>query len=241
MRALFKLFRWGRLIAFNSRSLWDKGYVDVYRTVTQYKPYQEHIQYLISLLELNDHSSLLDLGCGSGELMEAGLEKAGHVTGLDGSMTMLTLAGSKLSRRAVLAQHDLSNPLPFENNSFDRIVSNNVLGYLPNPGLMIDEVTRVLKTGGVFVISTMKKSFKPFAVYREHVKKSSVTSVIKSILPSISVAYYNRRITDAMKTGEYQGFDETIFKSFFADKPVRDISFYDSYSDQDIVVKGFKV
>lgn len=196
---------------------------------------------MISLLELNDHCSLLDLGCGSGELMEAGLEKAGHVTGLDGSMSMLNLAGTKLSRRAVLAQHDLSNPLPFENSSFDRIVSNNVLGYLQNPAMMINETLRVLKNDGIFVISTMKKGFKPIAVFKEHVRKSSMTSVIKSIIPSISVAYYNRRITDAMKTGEYQGFDEEIFRGFFTDKSVRDISFYDSYSDQDIVVKGFKV
>ena len=49
---------------------------------------------------------------------------------------------------------DLNRPFPFEDGSFDGVDLKDVLEHLENPAQTIREVARVLRPGGVAVIST---------------------------------------------------------------------------------------
>ena len=93
---------------------------------------------------------VLDMGAGTGTLSQQvvarGVKK---LTLLDQSAQMLNQARAKpplADCNFVLA--DASQPLPFDNDSFDRIVSSGFFYYLPNPVEGLREQMRVVRPGG---------------------------------------------------------------------------------------------
>jgi SAM-dependent methyltransferase len=87
--------------------------------------------------------SLLDLGCGGGWDFLAGFDP---VVGLDLSYSSVQQAAQVYGRTV---QGNLTR-LPFPENSFDFVVSRDVLGHIPAPfkDEVIAEMYRVLKPGG---------------------------------------------------------------------------------------------
>ena len=73
---------------------------------------------------------VLDAGCGSGPLSAALSAKGAIMSGFDASPAMLELARQRLGATADLYVADLSQPLPFADDSFDDVVSSLVLHYL---------------------------------------------------------------------------------------------------------------
>ena len=90
---------------------------------------------------------LLDVGCGTGWLSE----HFPNYTGIDGDVRAVALA-SKHGRNVVLA--DLTQPLPFEDASFESAVLKDVLEHLPDPVALVREVHRVLIPGGLAFASS---------------------------------------------------------------------------------------
>jgi ubiquinone/menaquinone biosynthesis C-methylase UbiE len=89
---------------------------------------------------------ILDLGCGTGALLSV-LEHAGYqVTGVDPARDMLKVAMWK-TRKQNIRFHHLKNParLPFEDNSFDAVISSYVLHGMPEEErrILYEEMKRV--------------------------------------------------------------------------------------------------
>jgi len=100
--------------------------------------------------------------------------------------------------------HDLTLKLPFENNYFNKIVSNNVL-YTIKPDkrkFVIEEFYRVLKPGGILVISNIIKGWKPIRIYSYHLKKDLgqigliklIVKITKYLWPTLKIFYYAFKI-----------------------------------------------
>lgn len=53
-----------------------------------------------------------------------------------------------------MTEADLDAPLPFEDGAFDLVVSNQVLEHLVDTDLFVSEIRRLLRPGGVAVVST---------------------------------------------------------------------------------------
>lgn len=89
---------------------------------------------------------VLDLGCGGGKQF---YRQVGPVIGID-----ICLNGLKLARRVyhAVAQADVLE-LPFADNLFDFVVSNDLIEHIPSPQKeqMFKEMWRVLKPGGRLV------------------------------------------------------------------------------------------
>jgi len=111
------------------------------------------------LLGLRSDSFVLELGCGSGGYALHLAEKVGcRLIGLDinkpgvRNANQLALARG-LASRVRFEQCDASKNLPFDENTFDAVFSNDVLCHLPGRPEVLVEMFRVLKPTGRMLFS----------------------------------------------------------------------------------------
>jgi ArsR family transcriptional regulator len=99
--------------------------------------------------------AFLDLGTGTGRLLQLFEGTYRHGTGVDASREMLAVARANLERsgiaKATIRQGDIFN-LPLDGGQFDLVTIHQVLHYLENPELAIDEAARMLRPSGRLVI-----------------------------------------------------------------------------------------
>lgn len=97
--------------------------------------------------------SLLEIGCGEGRGVEQLLPLAESYIGLDKIGEVIDMLRSKFPgvdfRQAVIPPFTR-----FEDNSYDTIVSFQVIEHIPNDRLFLQEIYRMLKPGGKAIIST---------------------------------------------------------------------------------------
>jgi len=97
---------------------------------------------------------ILDVGTGPGIVANLLADLGHEVTGIDTSVEMLNRARENtqaLNRHLKFIQADVED-LPFEDSSFDAVVSRYVMWTIPNPTAALEEWHRVLKPGGRLVI-----------------------------------------------------------------------------------------
>jgi SAM-dependent methyltransferase len=90
---------------------------------------------------------VLDLGCRYGALTRSYLA-GNEVVGVDVDRDALAEA-AKLGIETHWANVD--EPLPFANESFDAVVAGELLEHVRDPRRLVDEASRVLRSGGTFV------------------------------------------------------------------------------------------
>lgn len=95
-------------------------------------------------------SSILEIGCGVGNVMEHLREVKRF--GVDLSFRMVARSRERLRNGIVVLQAD-GQKLPFSSRAFDGIVCTEVLEHVENPDLVLDEIRRVAKPQGRIVLS----------------------------------------------------------------------------------------
>ncbi len=97
---------------------------------------------------------LLDVGCGTGALIEHLSNNRGSLRlfGVDPVSGMLAIARRKVPTSVALCQ-GWAEQLPFPSASFDAVVSCNVFHYLMDPTLALREMERVLRPGGTLLVT----------------------------------------------------------------------------------------
>lgn len=99
--------------------------------------------------------SLLDLGTGTGRLLQLFESIYRHGMGIDASREMLAVARANLENsgisKASIRLGDIFN-LPLESGGFDLVTVHQVLHYLDEPQFAISEAARMLRPGGRLVI-----------------------------------------------------------------------------------------
>lgn len=136
------------------------GYAPFYADVTLWE--EEARATVIARADLRDGDRLLDCGCGPGSLVleaAARVGPSGAVWGVDLSGRMLAEAAQRVERagladRVSLREADLYEPLPFESDRFDVVISTYVLDLIDTPSLpkVLGELVRVLRPGGRLVL-----------------------------------------------------------------------------------------
>ena len=112
----------------------------------------------------------LDVCCGTGDWTIALCEEVGpngHVTGLDFSDNMLSVARHKLEQKG-LTNFDLDHAdamnMPYPDNTFDRVSIGFGLRNVPDYLKVLKEINRVLKPGGTLTcLETSQPSIPGFS------------------------------------------------------------------------------
>lgn len=108
-------------------------------------------------LELQSDDDLLDVGCGSANLLAEHASHVRHVAGLDASEIQVGMARRQLAERlangsAELALGDAAR-LPWDDGRFSVVTSLNTLKFVPDPEGALREMCRVLRPGGRVVVT----------------------------------------------------------------------------------------
>ena len=108
---------------------------------------------------------LLDIGTGTGRLLELLAPRAESATGIDASREMLALARARLTERGLgghcaVRQGDLYR-LPFADAAFDVVTLQMVLHYAEDPAAALAEAARVLRPDGVLAIADLAPHARP--------------------------------------------------------------------------------
>ena len=98
---------------------------------------------------------LLDIGTGTGRMLELLAGRAARAVGIDLSREMLALARIRLARARLShcqARQGNMYRLPWPGPAFDTIVIHHVLHFAEAPGRVVADAARVLRPGGRLVV-----------------------------------------------------------------------------------------
>ncbi len=113
-------------------------------------------QVLMGLLSGSRVGDLLDVGTGTGRILELLAPQAEHAIGLDQSREMLAVARANLDkaglRNCELRQGDMYQ-LPLPPRSVDAVTFHQVLHFGETPAAAIAEAARVLRPGGRLLVA----------------------------------------------------------------------------------------
>ena len=101
------------------------------------------------------HPLVLDVATGTGRLPRTLMAQPGfngRVVGLDSSRAMLAQAAQDATDRLTLIWQDASR-LPFEDDAFDAVTCLEALEFMPDTRQALGEIIRVLRPGGVTLLT----------------------------------------------------------------------------------------
>jgi len=158
----------------------------------------EYFRYYNALREMNESPSfsawlheyrdfsgrrVLDIGCGNGYVLEQYARAGAIAFGIDLSQAAVALSRTRFTLEGVASVLAVANvqELPFRAASFDCVSCVGVLHHTPDPRQGIQEILRVLKPGGRFILMVYHRNSVlyrlRFGVIRIMTGKSLATSV----------------------------------------------------------------
>jgi len=121
-------------------------------------------KFLSLLPEIKD-KKILDVGAGTGRVSLPLALAGAQVTALDVSEKILEVLKRK-NKKITTVVGEAEN-LPFENESFDIVTAAFLVVHLKDPKIFFDEVYRVLKPDGLFLVSNINQKEPPVVKTKE--------------------------------------------------------------------------
>lgn len=141
----------------------EDGFMAMLRTSVNPPRFDYFRKVLVDRLSLNPkHLAVLDVGCGGGFLAEQFAAIGCKVTGIDRSAPTLAAART----HAEMAGHMIhyvegsGERLPFAAQQYDIVCCCDVLEHVDDIEVVMSEIARVLKPGGVFLYDTINRTLK---------------------------------------------------------------------------------
>lgn len=120
---------------------------------------------IVEEIDPKSGDKILEVGCGDGFYLHllSNLEiKKLELVGVDFNPMALASAKKNLAgKKVTLKRADLMKKIPFKNESFNKVIMSEVLEHLPDDVKGLKEVKRVLKKGGILVLTVPNHNY-PF-------------------------------------------------------------------------------
>jgi len=116
--------------------------------------YKNVVSLLKNELPSLDGKNVLDIGWGDGVLSYMISKEGAQVSGIDYSDIAIEFAKEKTKDVTIDFRQGSAYELPFEDNSFDAVVSSDVIEHLDDVPQYLSEINRVCKDDAKVVIST---------------------------------------------------------------------------------------
>ncbi len=169
-RSHTRLIRFGFDILLSSLKLWkvrnslessdydERGFY----SIIPIQRYWHRSRHRIAVNWARGSGRILDAGCGSSLIVQS----LNNAVGMDfnlGKLRFLRRYGMPLVRGSAFA-------LPFADNSFDCVVSQEVIEHLPYDEVIFEDMRRVLKPGGIVILGTPDYDSLGLAHHRAHLR-----------------------------------------------------------------------
>lgn len=104
------------------------------------------------------NGKVLELGCGWGRGVEKLIDSCDHFTGLDKNEPLIKALSEKYPQ-SYFNTVDLPHLTEFQDNTFDYIVTFQVIEHIQDDHKFLEEAKRVLKPGGKILLTTVNKDY----------------------------------------------------------------------------------
>ena len=143
---------------------------DSYRNRVYLKKSIKKIEKILIKFNLLNKERILDLGVGTGSLLNYLIKNYNYKTiyGIDISEEMIKISRKKIQNGILKVSS--AEEIPFDENFFDLLICIDVLEHVKDPIKVIQEITRVLKNGGIAILSTPNPFWAPIMYLAEKLK-----------------------------------------------------------------------
>jgi len=114
---------------------------------------KRRMKYLLGLMQWKKGGKILDIGCQEGELCYQLSQMGYEPYGVEIVEDLINAAKSKYPH-IKFKSADCEKNIPFDDKFFDIVWAGDVIEHIRFTDTFINEVNRVLKPGGVFVLTT---------------------------------------------------------------------------------------
>ena len=210
----------------NVKEIWGRG---DYRSRGQFFPPVS--AYLTRLVNLQASDLVLDVACGYGNTAITARMKRAKVTGIDITPKHIELARDEEKIAGISGiewKEGDAEDLPFEDESFDVVLSTFGHIFAPNQELAGKEMVRVLKKGGrlgftswppelaVGKLSEVVSNYNPFSLSEAFSPYNwGIPEKVKQLLPDINDIFFERDIIDIPILSPNHYWQDTITKAGF--------------------------
>lgn len=179
-----------------------------------YNP-RKNYKLIIEKINLNKNYSLLDVGCGTGEILNIIAEKYKKVNlyGIDISPKMIKIAKTKSHAKKINYICGDSEKLPYDDNSFDIVITSESFHHYPNPQKVLNEFKRVIKKNGKLILCDM---------YRPIIIRNFMNFMFKFTRTGDIRIYTKKEIVNLLKNHNYKNITYEKYYSSFICEAIND-------------------
>ncbi len=146
---------------------------------------KERVGYLMNLLEPAKKDAVLHVGVSNIPELEIALEgKIKKSVTIDIDKAKIAKARTFL-KGAQIMEADITKPLPFPKNSFDKVVILEVLEHLDDDAGALEHISQVMKKGGTLIVAVPNNAFLhyfnpvKYAEHKRHYSNKSIADLLE--------------------------------------------------------------
>jgi len=125
----------------------------------EYLMYLRHIfAYNYAINQISSNDLVLEVGSGEGYGTNILSKKAKSIVGLDVDPEAIEHANQKYKSKKCEFTHYTGKKIPFPDNTFDKVISFQVIEHVTDDEQYLKEIYRVLKNNGDYIVSTPNRN-----------------------------------------------------------------------------------